>query len=508
MSHVKHTIPVQKMICTSCEKVIAKEISALPGVKTVNVSFKHGKAEVEFDDHKVSLTKIKKAIEEKGYCCEDDCSTSCSDSAGSSSTNSSKIVNKTSGIPWYSWIAIALGIILVGYFSLMIYNGFSLPPISKGMSYGLIFVVGLLTGFHCIAMCGGFVVSYTTKGAKEGKKPATLHFSYAVGKTLSYTILGALFGWLGSIVAFTPTLRGIAGLVAGLFLVLFGLRMLGVLSLQKFYLHLPSTISKWANSESRVHRQHPFVIGLLNGLMIACGPLQAMYILAAGTGSIFQGALMLFVFGLGTLPMMLGFGYVTSFLSSKATMKILRISGIVIVILGLIMLNRGMSLLGTGYDYNSLVASTGLFVNGAGIGPSGQNENIAGTGGTIITKDYQEIHMTVDASGYTPNKFVLKKGLPVKWIIDGKQLNGCNSNIQVPKYNLQFEVKPGLQTIEFTPTEEGTVSWSCWMGMIQGAFIVQDNVDQNTINNALNQVKVPQGASCGLGGGGCGCGTR
>ena len=61
MSHVKHTIPVQKMICTSCEKVIAKEISALPGVKTVNVSFKHGKAEVEFDDHKVSLTKIKKA---------------------------------------------------------------------------------------------------------------------------------------------------------------------------------------------------------------------------------------------------------------------------------------------------------------------------------------------------------------------------------------------------------------------------------------------------------------
>ena len=64
--------------------------------------------------------------------------------------------------------------------------------------------------------------------------------------------------------------------------------------------------------------------------------------------------------------------------------------------------------------------------------------------------------------------------MPVKWIINGKEITGCNNAIQVPKYGLNFQIKPGLQTIEFTPTETGTVSWSCWMGMIQGVFIVVD----------------------------------
>src|SRR5512134_498499 len=48
-------------------------------------------------------------------------------------------------------------------------------------------------------------------------------------------------------------------------------------------------------------RRSPLVIGLLNGLMLGCGPLQAMYIMAAGTGSAQEGATMLFFFGLGTL---------------------------------------------------------------------------------------------------------------------------------------------------------------------------------------------------------------
>jgi uncharacterized protein len=132
--------------------------------------------------------------------------------------------------------------------------------------------------------------------------------------------------------------------------------------------------------------------------------------------------------------------------------------------------------------------------------------------GSAVLKDgYQEIRMTVESSGFVPNKFVLKKGVPVHWIINGKQLTSCNRAIQVPAYNLKFDVKQGEQTINFTPDAAGTIRWSCWMGMIPGTFVVVDNIDLNNtaaVQTQLNSVPTPTGGTCGggSGGGGCGCG--
>jgi len=114
--------------------------------------------------------------------------------------------------------------------------------------------------------------------------------------------------------------------------------------------------------------------------------------------------------------------------------------------------------------------------------------------------------MEVNRYGWSPEKFVLQKGVPVKWIIEGKEINGCNNAIQVPKYGLNFDITPGEQIIEFTPTESGTISWSCWMGMIPGVFVVKDSVDANSVTDVLNEVDVPAGGSCGGSTGGCGCG--
>ena len=98
--------------------------------------------------------------------------------------------------------------------------------------------------------------------------------------------------------------------------------------------------------------------------------------------------------------------------------------------------------------------------------------------------------MEVKKYGWEPDKFVLEKDVPVKWIIDGKEITGCNNAIQVPKYNLEFDIKQGKQTIEFTPTESGTVSWSCWMGMIPGTFIVKDDrSDSVAVQKELDNVQ-------------------
>jgi uncharacterized protein len=481
---IKHKLKAKGMTCNSCEKIIAKQVLKLPGVNSVDVDYSTENVEITYDNEKTNLKDIKNVIEEKGYICK--------------SFDENKIKNKTN---WLAWTFAGIGFVLIMYFAWTIYGSVQLPQISQNMGYGLLFIVGLLTGFHCVGMCGGFVVSYTAKGAKEGKKPAKLHLSYAIGKTLSYTVIGAIFGLLGSIIAFTPAMRGWAGILAGLFLVLFGLKMLNIFPvLRKFKLTMPQFLNKFLRKENKEHSNNPLIIGLLNGLMIACGPLQAIYVMAAGTGSMIEGAKLLFIFALGTLPVMLGFGYLTSIISKKATHKILKASGVIVIILGLVMVNRGLALTGTGYDLNSLTTGFAPFANA-------NSNTIENTDGIPILKDgYQEIRMEVNRYGWSPDKFILQKGLPVKWIIDAKELNGCNNAIQVPKYGLEFDIKQGEQIIEFTPTESGTVSWSCWMGMIPGVFIVQDEVNVNNVESDLGAVVVPSGGSCGAGGGGCGCG--
>jgi len=169
------------------------------------------------------------------------------------------------------------------------------------------------------------------------------------------------------------------------------------------------------------------------------------------------------------------------------------------------MMNRGLALTGSGFDATSLMVSAG----GSDI-----------TGNAVAMEgDYQVIRMEVNRYGWEPDKFVLKKDVPVKWIIDAKEINGCNNAIQVPKFGLEFDIKQGEQTIEFTPDKEGVISWSCWMGMIPGVFIVKDDIDlSNTgdIQKELEAAPTPKAGSCGGScgsptcgggsGGGCGCG--
>lgn len=476
---VEKKIAVKGMVCHSCEKIIKKQALSLEGVNDISVDYSSGKGYVKFDQSKIDIDTILDKIEENGY--------------------KGMILEESHGsgkqMGWFGFISAILGIIVVGYFLLRITDKIQLPQISPNIGYGLLFLTGLLTGFHCVAMCGGFVISYTAKHAKEGKSSRGSHIAYGAGKLISYTVIGAAFGFIGSIIAFTPLMRGIAGILAGAFLILFGLSMLDVSPIfRKFRLGIPKFLTVLLGHKHG--SSSPFKIGLLNGLMIACGPLQAIYIMAAGTGSAIEGAKLMFVFGLGTLPVMLSFGYLTSIISARATHKILKISGIVVIILGLIMVNRGLALTGTGYDAGSILSF--------GSGSSAGSNAVTGDG-------FQEIKMDVLASGWSPNKFVLKKGVPVKWVINGKQITGCNNAIQVPKLGLNFKIKEGLQTIEFTPNEEGTIPFSCWMGMIRGNFIVKDEInlaDEQAVQKEIDAVKVPAGGSCGGGGGGCGCGAR
>ena len=437
------------MHCSGCENIIESSVRSLRGVQRAKADYPTEMVTVVFDPALTNVEEICTAVAQKGYRC------SLPDDAKAPRGNFKKLAGVILGI---------VGILLIILLDTKVISQSGTPDISQHMGYGLIFVLGLLTGFHCVGMCGGLVLSYTADAARLGQSSYLSHAVYGAAKTFSYMLIGAMFGLLGAVVAFTPMLRGVAGICAGIFLVLFGLNMLNLFPvLRKIPLRLPAGVSRFVGQHSR-SRNRPLMIGLLNGLMIACGPLQAMYVMAAGTGSPIEGAKMLFTFGAGTLPVMLGFGFLSSMISGALTHQLLRASGVILILLGAVMTNRGLILTGAGYDLQSALMSASMRL---GLSQTPHP-------GSPVESNFQIIRMDVTKSGYEPNHFVLRRGVPVKWIIDGKEITECNKKIVVPKLGLEFDIKKGLQTIEFTPKEPGDIfiPWSCWMGMLHGQFEV------------------------------------
>jgi plastocyanin domain-containing protein len=84
----------------------------------------------------------------------------------------------------------------------------------------------------------------------------------------------------------------------------------------------------------------------------------------------------------------------------------------------------------------------------------------------------QVVNMTQTASGYSPNKFTVKKGVPVKWVIDSQNAFTCAASIRMPAYNIAQFLQAGSNVITFTPTATGPVRFTCGMGMYSGTFTV------------------------------------
>jgi sulfite exporter TauE/SafE/copper chaperone CopZ len=326
---IRHTVlSVNGMHCPSCENTIKTALGKLPGIQSVQASYEKSQVQASYDDTLTNEGAIVDLIVTTGY-------------EVPATTSPIKIVTrKQITLPR---ILIFVGLLLL--VGAVVSWGRGLMPsvmmqLSGELSYAMLFSIGFLTGFHCIGMCGSFVVSYADT-ARTAMGSALSHFAYGGGKTLSYATIGGAFGLLGGLITITPVMRGYAALFAGIFLLLFGLKMLNIIpALRILTLRLPAAFTRGVNTEIG-KRKNPLVVGLLNGLLLGCGPLQAMYIMAAGTGSAIEGATMLAFFGLGTLPALLGFGFFASYLSSKTIHDLVRVSGLLVIMMGLMMANRG-----------------------------------------------------------------------------------------------------------------------------------------------------------------------
>lgn len=461
MSFRKETIKVYNMTCASCENRVETAVKNLEGIIMVKVSYSGQFAEIQYDDNLCNLNKIKATIKTAGY-----------------STETPKDY-KFIGI-----LIIVAAVVLLGLKT----SGFDMEAKLNNASYAVLFVVGVLTSIHCIGMCGGIMISQTLSKESNNKFEAIMPaLLYNLGRVVSYTILGGIIGALGSVFSFSITARAGMQIFAGVFMIIMGFNMAGFSAFRKFNIKLPYSLCKAKNKSGS-----PFIIGILNGLM-PCGPLQTMQLFALGTGSATKGALSMFMFAIGTVPLMLTFGAISGLLSKGYTKKILKFSGVLIIVLGLIMGNRGLTL--AGINVNPLTAlenaSTSV-LGGSSNGSSNPNVTKA-----IMQDGVQVINMTADNNGYTPNAFYVQKGIPVKWIIDGKQINSCNNAIVAQSLKIEKKIKSGENIIdEFMPGDKD-INFSCWMGMIRGVIKVVDNLDTVDTSKADPSLPPPStGPSC------------
>ncbi len=423
------------MHCAACEMKIEKKLKEVVGVKKVKARYKNNTVVVTYQGSKVNESKIEKEILSMGYHLGD-------------GKNSGE--NRLISFPMLVMILLGMFLLfqVLSIFGLLDFLNY-FPEAKEGMGYITLFLIGLLTSIHCVGMCGGITLSQCVgvkaETTKDRLRPS---FLYNSGRVISYTIVGGLVGALGSIISFNGMMRGIVAIFAGIFMVIMGLNLLNVFpSLRKYNLRLPRFLTKGIDKSNH----GPFYIGLLNGLM-PCGPLQAMQLYALSTGDPIKGALSMLVFSLGTTPLMFGFGAVSSMLSKKFTSKMMAVSAVLVIFLGIGMFNTGMSLSGF-LTFDAPTKDLSEF--------------------EIKMEDgYQIVEIDIQSRGYDP--IAVRRGIPVRFNLRATEetLNGCNNAIRIPEFGIRKKLSPGDNIVEFTPDKLGTFTFTCWMGMIRSSITV------------------------------------
>lgn len=195
---------------------------------------------------------------------------------------------------------------------------------------------------HCIGMCGGFIMTYTMAKVKptDSKLAQSLyHLSYNLGRVFTYTVLGALFGYFGSLWEVNPLARSVMFTIAGVLMVVMGLSFAGKL---KFLNSIEVPISNYSwfkkmftyqmNSGSK---SSFFILGMLNGLL-PCGLVYTMLVTATTTSSAFYGALVMFIFGIFTIPTLFSFAFVISLFSGqKFRSFMIQLAALTVILFGI-----------------------------------------------------------------------------------------------------------------------------------------------------------------------------
>jgi len=437
----KKTVHIKGMHCPSCEILIQDKFKEMSNVTTVNPNFKKQEAEVYFTGH-LNQNIINKKIQPFGYEIGD---------------RRYKL-----GVMGYELdgeepmrkkileaVLITAGLVLI-YLIAKEINIIPAINITGNLNLISVLFLGLAASIStCMATSGALFLS--TVGRKTNNLKQAIFFSS--GRIISYSIFGFIAGLIGSVIITNFRFGSGLTLLAAVFMILLGLDMLKIVS---FAAIIPFGVSsnifrKLENRLIKDPHKSAFFLGAIT-YFLPCGFTQATQVYALGLASPWQSALTMAVFAVGTAPAILFIGNLRGLLKSTIYQYFMKVMAVGVLILGLYYALNFLSIYGVNLGFNQINKGTSSSVK--------------------IENGKQIINMAVVSGGYVPNYFTVKKGIPVKWIIDGKNVFGCQGYFVVPSLGIQKALNEGENIFEFTPKESGFINFSCGMGMYRGRIEV------------------------------------
>ncbi len=205
------------------------------------------------------------------------------------------------------------------------------------LEYLLITLAGFLGSYHCIGMCGYIPPLIQYRSWFLG------NILYNTGRIFTYVFLGFVAGYLGMFfhsIEF-QLFQKILTVFLGMMMIFFGLQVLGnikekgVPGLDVIFTAVAEILGKF--------RQNPFFLGMFNGFL-PCPLVYGFLTKAMFEANAISGAVVMFFFGIGTIPAMMFSSYAFKKFSPTFRKRLASLSGIIIIIFGIIAIMRGFGI--------------------------------------------------------------------------------------------------------------------------------------------------------------------
>ncbi len=461
---IKAEIKISGMATANEEIIVTKLLTQVEGIIKVYAHHKNGKAEI-YASREINVDELQHAL--SGY------NFKVHLWGDREITNPHTYKNRASGKDFLKFLPIV--ILAVGAF--LVFKNFNFA--SQVQNVGstnllVIFLTGLTVGgLTCLAVQGGLLASVIAEREEESSmgRGTAKHAIYATGaflvsKYIAYVALGFLLGAFGGALNIGGRVQTVMQLVAGLYMIAVALNLLNIHPIFRYVIiQPPRFLTRLVRNQSK--SKDLFAPALLGGMtiFIPCGTTIAMEALAISSANAFVGASIMAVFVLGTMPLFFGIGVVTSIMGEAFKTKFLKLAAVAVIYLGVNSINGSLVALNSPLTLQSLAEK---FPSAISFGKT-DNKQAQNTDKTTT----QNAEIDVTSYGYTPDYIRVKKDQEVKLTLKSKDAYSCASAFRIPSLGISKNLAAtDTQTITFTPTKVGKITFNCSMGMYRGVIEV------------------------------------
>lgn len=320
---MKKTVYVQWMDCISCETILRDALHDVPNIKVLSLTHKTGKLTIEYSSEK-DLNKLESILKKHEYTLKDD--------------NNHQQKRSIQGLieQWVLWVGILVLIWAFTQIDLTQYISDYWPNMWLWVAF-LVWLVACSSS--CLAVTGWIIVSYIESlEDKNWFNLVKIQWLFHIWRFFAFVAWWWLLWYLWQTVQISQTVNAILMMIVWIILFYVGLQIFGIVpSITKRWFHLPWWTEKLIKKLN--NPKYALIVWMLT-FFLPCWFTQSMQLFAIQTWSAQEGALLLWAYALGTMPLLLWLGFSVWYFKSKMQL-FNKVIGILLIVFGLMTLVNG-----------------------------------------------------------------------------------------------------------------------------------------------------------------------